>query len=314
MDVRQVPVIDIGALMGSPAMLRSMTPCVVPSKNCCIKMIANVRSAASEWGFFYVANHGVPEQEVDDFQQAMRSFFRLPVETKRTILRTAENSRGYVVDELTKSKPTGRTDEDSPTTDKIERLDEDQNQWLDEVTLPGFRNEMQSYYKKMERIARRLLKVFAVALGEKPAFFDKFYDGNHSIYHHTDFGALTILLQDDEVASLQVLHRDSQTWVNVPPRMGTYTINVGDMVQVWSNDKFVAPVHRVVASDKSGRFSAPFFYNPSNHVTEGEVPNYRPFNWRKFQLARQQGNYADVGKENQIGDFKIHGPVDVANA
>ncbi|KAG6951310.1 hypothetical protein JG688_00013777 [Phytophthora aleatoria] len=298
-----------------------MTPCVVPSKNCCIEMIANVRSAASEWGFFYVANHGVPEQEVDDFQQAMRSFFRLPVETKRTILRTAENSRG-------------------PPTDKIERLDEDQHQWLDEVTLPGFRNEMQSYYKKMERIARRLLKVFAVALGEKPAFFDKIYDGNHSsilrlnhyplapepektmgVYHHTDFGALTILLQDDEVASLQVLHRDSQTWVNVPPRKGTYTINVGDMVQVWSNDKFVAPLHRVVASDKSGRFSAPFFYNPSNHVTvkpivveEGEVPNYRPFNWCKFQLARQQGNYADVGKENQIGDFKIHGPVDVANA
>ncbi|KAG3210077.1 hypothetical protein JG687_00013237 [Phytophthora cactorum] len=133
----------------------------------------------------------------------------------------------------------------NPPTDKIERLDEDQNQWLDEVTLPGFRNEMQLYYKKMERIARRLLKVFAVALGEKPAVFDKFYDGNHSsilrlnhypmapepektmgVYHHTDFGALTILLQDGEVASLQVLHRDSQTWVNVPPRKGTYSINV----------------------------------------------------------------------------------------
>ncbi|KAF4130012.1 non-hem dioxygenase in morphine synthesis N-terminal [Phytophthora infestans] len=38
------------------------------------------------------------------------------------------------------------------------------------------------------------------------------------------------------------------------------------------------------------------------------------FNWRQFQLNRQQGNYADVGKENQIGDFKIHGPIDVANA
>ncbi|KAG4043026.1 hypothetical protein PC123_g21502 [Phytophthora cactorum] len=138
-----------------------------------------------------------------------------------------------------------KTAADSPPTDKIERLDEDQNQWLDEVTLPGFRNEMQLYYKKMERIARRLLKVFAVALGEKPAVFDKFYDGNHSsilrlnhypmapepektmgVYHHTDFGALTILLQDGEVASLQVLHRDSQTWVNVPPRKGTYSINV----------------------------------------------------------------------------------------
>ncbi|KAG6585110.1 2OG-Fe(II) oxygenase superfamily protein [Phytophthora cinnamomi] len=216
----------------------------------------------------------VDKQEVDEFQEAMRSFFRLPVETKRTILRTANNNRGYVVDELTKNKTDWKecfdfagAHEDSPLTDKIERLGDDQNQWLDEDVLPGFRSEMQTYYKKMEYISRRLLKVFAVALGEEPAFFDKFYAGNHSsllrlnhypvapepektmgVYHHTDFGALTVLLQDDEVASLQVLHRKSQTWVNVPPRKGTYTINIGDMVQVWSNDKFVAPLHRVVAS------------------------------------------------------------------
>ncbi|EEY58230.1 naringenin,2-oxoglutarate 3-dioxygenase, putative [Phytophthora infestans T30-4] len=301
------------------------------------QIVDDVRRAASEWGFFYIANHGLPQQEVDEFQDSMRSFFRLPEETKRTILRTASNTRGYVVDGLTKNKTDWKecfdfagAHEDGPPTDKVERLFEDQNQWLDEESLPGFRHEMQTYYKKMEYVARRLLKVFAIALG---AFFDKFYQGNHSsllrlnhypvapepektmgVYHHTDFGALTILLQDDEVASLQVLHRISQTWVDVPPRKGADTINIGDMVQVWSNDKFVAPLHRVVASDKAGRFSAPFFYNPSNHVTvepivvqEGEVANYRPFNWRQYQLNRYQGNYADVGKENQIGDFKIHG-------
>ncbi|KAG2890568.1 hypothetical protein PC115_g19463 [Phytophthora cactorum] len=191
MDVRQVPVIGIGALMG-------------------LSSDAEVDDALR--GAKQELLHRNDRQRV---QHCNAPFFVLP-----------------------------KTAADSPPTDKIERLDEDQNQWLDEVTLPGFRNEMQLYYKKMERIARRLLKVFAVALGEKPAVFDKFYDGNHSsilrlnhypmapepektmgVYHHTDFGALTILLQDGEVASLQVLHRDSQTWVNVPPRKGTYSIN-----------------------------------------------------------------------------------------
>ncbi|KUF87928.1 Glucosylceramidase [Phytophthora nicotianae] len=226
-----VPVIDIGALMRFSD--GEVDTALLDAKEEALQqIITNVRDAASEWGFFYIANHGLPQHEVDEFQESMRSFFRLPVETKRTILRTASNNRGYVVDELTKNK--------------------------------------------------------------------------------TDW---------KECFDFAVLHRESQTWVNVPPRKGTYTINIGDMVQVWSNDKFIAPLHRVVASDKAGRFSAPFFYNPSNHVTvepivvkEGEVPNYRPFNWRQYQLNRYQGNYADVGKENQIGDFKIHGPIDVANA
>ncbi|KAF1791115.1 Isopenicillin N synthase-like [Phytophthora cactorum] len=185
MDVRQVPVIGIGALMGLSS-----------------------------------------DAEVDD---ALRG-------AKQELLHRNDRQPHQKQTDWKECFDFAGADEDSPPTDKIERLDEDQNQWLDEVTLPGFRNEMQLYYKKMERIARRLLKVFAVALGEKPAVFDKFYDGNHSsilrlnhypmapepektmgVYHHTDFGALTILLQDGEVASLQVLHRDSQTWVNVPP-------------------------------------------------------------------------------------------------
>ncbi|KAL3669868.1 hypothetical protein V7S43_005245 [Phytophthora oleae] len=311
------------------------------------EIIENVRAAASKWGFFYIASHGLPEQEVGEFQSAMRSFFRLPKEIKRTIRRSATNNRGYVESELTKNKTDWKecfdfagAGEDDPATDNVERLGEDRNQWLDEATLPGFRREMRSYYDKMELVARRLLKAFAVALGEEPAFFDQFFRSNASstlrlnhypvalepekamgVYHHTDSGALTILLQDDEVASLQVLHRESQTWVDVPPRKGTYTINIGDMIQVWSNDQFIAPLHRVLASNKAGRFSAPFFYGPSYNVQvepivvkPGDVPNYRPISYRQFRMARFKGNQADNGKENQIGDYKIHGAIDVANS
>ncbi|KAG7387557.1 Envelope glycoprotein [Phytophthora pseudosyringae] len=347
MDVHQVPVVDIGALMAFTTDATVDAALRNPKDSDLYRIIEEVRAAASEWGFFYIANHGLSEQEVGEFQAAQRSFFRLPKESKRSIGRSATNNRGYVEGELTKNKTDWKecfdfagAGEDAPATDKLERLGEDENQWLDEAKLPGFRSKMRSYYDKMEYIARRLLKVFAVALGEDSAFFDQFFRSNASstmrlnhypvasdpektmgVYHHTDSGALTILLQDDEVASLQVLHRESQTWVNVPPRKGTYTINIGDMVQVWSNDQFVAPLHRVLASDKAGRFSAPFFYSPSYSVhvepivvKPGDVPNYRPISWRQFRLARFQGNYADFGQENQIRDYKINGPIDVANS
>ncbi|GMF27367.1 unnamed protein product [Phytophthora fragariaefolia] len=347
MDVRQVPVVDIAALMAIHSDAEVDAALRDAKDDALHQTIEEVRAAAREWGFFYVANHGLPEQEVDRFQAAMRGFFGLPADVKRTIRRSATNSRGYFDDELTKNKTDwkecldfGGLDEDGPASDEHERLGDDQNQWLQDKELPGVRKVMREYYDKMEYISRRLLKVFAVALGEEPAFFDQFFHGDNSsflrlnhypiapepektmgVYHHTDAGALTVLLQDDEVASLQAFHRDSQTWTLVPPRKGTFTINIGDMVQVWSNDKFVAPLHRVLASGGADRYSAPFFYNPSYKaqvepivVKEGEEANYCPLSWREFRLARFKGDYADSGKEIQIGDFKIHGPVDVANS
>ncbi|KAE8912577.1 hypothetical protein PF005_g18576 [Phytophthora fragariae] len=348
MEVHQVPVIDIGAFTALTtdtevdAALRDTTNSSIH------QIIQEICAASSEWGFFYVTNHGLPEQHVTQFQEFMRAFFRLPAETKRSISRVATNARGYVEGEITKNKTdskecfdfTGAYEDGPPPPEGDGRLGTSQNQWLQDDILPGFRREMQTYYNKMESISRRLLKILAVSLGEQPAFFDQFFQGNSpsvmrlnhypvapdpektmGVYNHTDPGALTILLQDDEVASLQVFHRKSQTWVNVPPRKGTYTINLGDMMQVWSNDKFVAPIHRVLATDQASRFSAPFFYFPAYNalvepivVKEGEEPNYRPFSWTEYILARARGNYADLGKENQIGDFKINGPIDVANS
>ncbi|POM66273.1 2OG-Fe(II) oxygenase superfamily protein [Phytophthora palmivora] len=346
MNVHNVPVVDIEALTKLSTDAEVNKAIIDPKNDALGRIIDQVRAAASEWGFFYIANHGLPQNEIDKFQQVMRSFFRLPVEIKRSIPRTANNARGFVEGEITKNKTDWKEcfdfsvpNEDGPVSDNHERMGDDHNQWLNEDILPGFRDEMRSYYTKMEFISRRLLKVFAVALGEEPAFFDKFFQEDSTslmrlnnypvapepektmgVYHHTDPGALTVLLQDDEVATLQVFHRKSETWVDVPPRKGTYTINIGDLVQVWSNDKFMAPIHRVLASNKA-RFSAPFFYLPGYNmqvkpivVNEGEVANYRPFSWREFFLKRVQGNYIDSGKENQIGDFKIHGFIDVANA
>uniref|UniRef100_A0AAV1U5G0 Fe2OG dioxygenase domain-containing protein n=1 Tax=Peronospora matthiolae TaxID=2874970 RepID=A0AAV1U5G0_9STRA len=347
MDVHQVPAIDIGPLMALSTDTE-VNKVLRDANNTSIRhIVESVRAAASEWGFFYIANHGVSEDEMDKFRDVMRSFFRLSPEIKESISSSVSNPRGYVKGELTKNKVDWKecfdftgVQEDDPPSSSNERVGAEQNQWLDETVLPGFRAEMQAYYEKMGFISRRLMKLVAVALDKDPTFFDRFFERTHpsamrlnhypvapepdktmGVYHHTDPVALTILLQDDEVDSLQVLHRASGTWVNVPPRRGTYTINTGDLLQVWSNDQFMAPLHRVLASEKDDRFSAPFFYLPGYNVQvepivmqEDDVPNYRPFRFLEYIVARATGNYTDLGKENQIDDFRIHGPLDVANA
>ena len=93
---------------------------------------------------------------------------------------------------------------------------------------------------------------------------------------------------------------------------GALTINIGDIVQVWSNDRYRAPLHRVLANSSHPRYSAPFFLNPNYQAMyaplpsalEGRAPLYHPINWGEFRAGRAAGDYADVGDEIQISDFR----------
>jgi len=144
-------------------------------------------------------------------------------------------------------------------------------------------------------------------------------EGYLAINRHTDAGVLTVLRQrHDEPHSLQVFisddadkdheSRDGQ-WVTVSPHPGAFTINVGDMMQVYSNDRYVAPLHRVLANRERARYSAPFFFNPP-YATDCAplktlgAPVYDVVNWGEFRRRRFEGDFADVGKEVQIAQFR----------
>jgi isopenicillin N synthase-like dioxygenase len=131
------------------------------------------------------------------------------------------------------------------------------------------------------------------------------------VHHHTDAGALTVLLQDD-VGGLQVF-KDG-FWHNIPPVPGAFVINTGDMMQVWSNDIYQAAMHRVLAMEQKDRYSIPFFFNPSaatevsplpSTISEERPARYRTISWKDFRGKRTDGDYADYGPEVQIAQYRI---------
>jgi isopenicillin N synthase-like dioxygenase len=131
------------------------------------------------------------------------------------------------------------------------------------------------------------------------------------VHAHTDAGALTVLCVD-ATPGLEI--RRGQRWVPVEPREGALLINIGDIVQVWSNDRYVAPLHRVVSPECGGRYSAPFFLNPDysvnyepldSMVDSARPARYRPINWGEFRELRSLGDYADHGQEIQLEQFLL---------
>ena len=100
------------------------------------------------------------------------------------------------------------------------------------------------------------------------------------------------------------------TWHRVVPVPGALTINIGDMMQVLSNGRFIAPLHRVLANSLVERWSAPFFLNPSYDspirplAVLGE-PRYHALSWSEFRRRRFEGDFANYGSDVQISEWAV---------
>ena len=85
-------------------------------------------------------------------------------------------------------------------------------------------------------------------------------------------------------------------------------------MQVWSNDRYQSPLHRVVVTANHERYSAPFFFNPSYDALCAPLPElvqvdgrprYRPIRWGEFRSLRAAGDYADIGEEVQVEHYRV---------
>ena len=308
--VTGVPVIDISALDA--------------------RTLSRIDEACLEWGFFHVTGHGVGKTVCDNTLTGMRQFFALPRARKLAVERTATNSWGFYDRELTKNVPDWKEIFDVGPAGTAGPTAAASPQWPAEPAT--FRPALETFAREAERVAHRILTAISINLGQGPdALRASFRDhtsflrlnyypacddpappdsptvpecGHLGISHHTDAGAVTVLLQDDQ-PGLQVLH--DGTWCDVHPVPDTLTINIGDVVQVWSNDRYPAPLHRVTAHASHERFSAPFFFNPAYDTDFAPLigpPRYRTINWGEYRAARSAGDYADIGEEIQISHFR----------
>lgn len=265
-----------------------------------------IGDACETSGFFAVMGHGVPSSTVAEMYRVTKQFFALSPETKMALLSDNNDPlmRGFgregslaasnddaslsherALPDVSETYTYNRLGEpDAPTlpagADPKLKLP---NKWPD---LPGFARAYRAYYNEMEQLALEIMRLFALALRLPENWFDlkvdehmtnltaNFYPpqllpphpGRLRKGQHSDWGSLTILYQDDAPGGLQVLDKNA-SWVDVPAIEGSFVVNIGDLMAVWTNDKWVSTVHRVVNPPRdradTERYSVPFFHQPN---------------------------------------------------
>ena len=205
-----------------------------------------------------------------------------------------------------------------------------QRQWP--THSPEFSAEWSRYYASMEGLSSSLLEVFALALDLPQGWFHDKTDqhrcalralhyphpkgpvppGQLRASAHTDYGSLTILLQDDAPGGLQVKASDERSggWTPVPRVDGAFVINLGDLMSRWTNNRWVSTLHRVVmpppdAEGSTRRQSMAFFHNINpDHVVEcietctdeANPPKYEPI--KAFDFLMKKHAAATGGGKN----------------
>lgn len=273
--LQELPVIDV-----SPFFSNS-------SSEARTKVGEQIRQACIDIGFFYISGHGFSQEEMAMTLEWAHRFFGLPLDLKmKTAVTPESDNKGFL--RVGGMNPTADA---AKTADLKERLflphDEADNKsssiWPSEVVLPEFTPFVKKQIAKRVELARALAKAFALSLKLPESYFDAFYKpmGAANAFNfypsrdpaserwgfapHTDYGTFTILLQDN-LGGLQARNSDGE-WIDVPPIPGTFVVNVGDLLERWTNNLYVSTLHRAINTTPKPRMSNAFFVYPDPQST-----------------------------------------------
>lgn len=254
----QLPTIDFGGLQSGGDGWRVV--------------VDQIRKAAHEWGFFRIVNHSIPLDTMDAMLAAVKRFHELPLEEKAPFY-TADRRRRV---KLNSNLPSVQNDAACWRDILSCAFKDDQ---LDPEEIPeACRTEMREYVKCMIELREVMAELLSEALGLRSDYLSSIEcmksESLACLYYpkcpephktlgtpkHTDTTFLTVLMQDS-IGGLQI-HHDRQ-WIDVPPVHGALIVNVGDLMQIISNDKFISVEHRVLAQTVGPRVSVACFFTPS---------------------------------------------------
>jgi isopenicillin N synthase-like dioxygenase len=312
-----IPVIDLG-------------PCFAGEPGALDRAAAELRHALTEIGFYFVVNHGIPRELVREaFRQAAR-FHGQPID-ERMKIRIDKHNVGYlpmkgdtlrtsVVQTVTKPNLNAALfvarDLPADHPDVVaDRRFRSANQWP--PTLQGFRESVTSYCDALESLVQKLVRLYARALDLPAEYFDAPFtdfqyklrmthyppqpavvDDEFGIAPHTDTSFLTLLAPND-VPGLSI-RTQKGNWIDAPAIPDAFVVNGGQLLQRWTNDRFLATAHRAINRSGGERYALAFFCDANidwpiaavpTCVGPDRPPKYPTTYYTDYMVAYQKRTY-----------------------
>ncbi|KAK4377928.1 hypothetical protein RND71_004224 [Anisodus tanguticus] len=255
------------------------------------------------WGCFRLVNHGVPPQLLSEIMVVGRSLLELPVEMKGLNIHK-DKSFGYIPVNVT-----------SPMFESLgvydATLSQDVDRFSSQLNLsPHEREVMVKYSEAVYDLTKKLgIKLMeGLGLGSVDLFndwpclmkFNKYHNNPERVgltgaTTHSDKGFFTILLDDDLVNGLEMLHDQTGEFIPANPIPGSFLVNAGDIAKAWSNGRICNVRHKVQCNEPRVRYSITFFVlgprngkveTPSKLVDSQHPPLYVPFHFEEYCALR----------------------------
>ncbi|CAO2175628.1 unnamed protein product [Urochloa humidicola] len=274
---------------------------------------AAATEAARTWGFFHLINHSAVDADYPSRAlAAVRAFNELPATERAPYYsRPVDGGVNYFTNiDLYQSSAASWRDSIQITLGPKQYRRPDLADLIPAVCSA----ELLEWEARATAAASRVMALLSEGLGLGAAALEEasclegrvmachYYpqcpepESTMGVVPHTDPIVLTVLVQD-EIGGLQVKHQDEDGrswWVDVKPVPGALVINVGDLLQIMSNDKYVSVEHRVTMNTREEpRVSIATFFSPGKRggalfgpipelVSSENPPKYRNFTMEEF--------------------------------
>jgi isopenicillin N synthase-like dioxygenase len=277
-------------------------------------------------GFLYITGAQLDGAPFRRLVARARAYFALDLDTKmKSYIGNSENHSGYV--------PVGEEQLGAGKRDLKEAFDVNcdyrhregrrpllgPNLWPE---MPGFREDVQAYYRHVTGIGGQLFRAFALALGlDEDHFdahlrhppsqlrllhypFDATAEDRPGIGSHTDYECFTLLFAT--ASGLQIIDKQGR-WIDVSLVENTMILNIGDMMEILSNGRYVATRHRV-KTVKEERYSFALFHACDydyvvQPVVRGDAPRYTPIKGGEHLFNQTAQTFAYLKRRIASGEL-----------